>query len=328
MTTSPPMFAPATKYQTKLRAAFDGISGSGKTFSMMMFLRELVGPEGRIAIIDTEHGAARKYSDTFKFDVCELTDYSIDSYRRAMDAAAKYDAVGIDSLSHAWRDVLEKVDQITARSRGGNAFTSGWRDMSPAHNGFVDALLAHPTHLVCTVRRKADYVMETRDGKQIPKKVGMAMEQRNGLEYEFDVVADFDLDSHITISKHRLQSRLEPYKNAFTWKDIPKFAGICKEWLTDGAPAPAPVEPPPPPTPAPVVRPPPVDLQTAIAAFTERIRATKTTQEASRVALELQKQPEAVRVAMRPIYGPHLEQLKAAEKAKTDATPAAGGKAA
>lgn len=311
MTTSPPMFAPATKYQTKLRAAFDGISGSGKTFSMMMFLRELVGPEGRIAIIDTEHGAARKYSDTFKFDVCELTDYSLDSYRRAMDAAAKYDAVGIDSLSHAWRDVLEKVDQITARSRGGNAFTSGWRDMSPQHNNFVDALLAHPTHLVCTVRRKADYVMETRDGKQIPKKVGMAMEQRNGLEYEFDVVADFDLDGHITISKHRLQHRLEPYKNALTWKDVPKFAGICKEWLTDGAPAPEPA-------PKPVEQPKPVTVTQFPAtafnreAFTARIAAAATLAELARIAPDIAKLAEADKAVMRPIYGARQDELKKA----------------
>lgn len=308
MTTSPPMFAPATKYQTKLRAAFDGISGSGKTFSMMMFLRELVGPEGRLAIIDTEHGAARKYSDTFKFDVCELTDYSIDSYRRAMDAAAAYDAVGIDSLSHAWRDVLEKVDQITARSRGGNAFTSGWRDMSPQHNSFVDAILAHPTHLVCTVRRKADYVMETRDGKQIPKKVGMAMVQRDGLEYEFDVVADFDLDGHITISKHRLQDRLEPYKNAFTWKDVPKFAGICKGWLTDGAPAPVaapkPVEQP---KPVAVTQFAPLDRE----ALTKRINEAADLPALARIAPEIAKLAEADKVVMRPVYGARQEALKA-----------------
>jgi len=50
-------FQPATKAQAKLKAALFGPAGSGKTFSA---LRIATGIGGRIAVIDTERGSARK----------------------------------------------------------------------------------------------------------------------------------------------------------------------------------------------------------------------------------------------------------------------------
>ena len=53
--------------------AIMGPSKSGKTYTALEIATELVGPDGKIAFVDTEHGSASKYSGPggFKFDVDE-----------------------------------------------------------------------------------------------------------------------------------------------------------------------------------------------------------------------------------------------------------------
>src|SRR4051794_28517389 len=99
------MFTPATKEQTKARVAIYGPSGGGKTFTA---LRIATGFGGRIAGIDTERKTMKKYSDRFKFDHCDLTDRTIDGYIEAIHFAGKagYDVLVIDSLSHAWKELI------------------------------------------------------------------------------------------------------------------------------------------------------------------------------------------------------------------------------
>lgn len=314
------MFQDATKIQAKLRATLDGVSGSGKTYSSLMLARELVGPDGTIGLIDTEAGSASKYAKKFAFKTVILGDYSIASYDKAIAAAveAKFDALIIDSLSHLWAGkggVLEKVDEITARSKSGNAFVSGWKDMTPQHNAFFERLIAVPMHLICTMRKKSDWVLaDNGRGKIEPKKVGMATVQRDGVEYEFDVVADFDLNGNITISKTRCEELTE-LRDSMSWKDVPKMGQLLKAWLSDGAaqPAPKPVIATPAPkvtsTAVPIAG--PVDIVTAVAGFNARIIATTSMQELSKLALELAKQPEAVRIECRKVYAPHVDKLKA-----------------
>src|SRR5690606_25638978 len=61
---------------------------------------------------------------------------------------------------------------------------------------------------------------------------GLAPIQRDGLEYEFDVVADMDLDNTLIVSK----SRCEALSGAVIAKPGEDVAAILKAWLTDGAP--------------------------------------------------------------------------------------------
>jgi len=70
--TQPFAFRKATKANAKLRLAFIGPAGSGKSYSSLAVARALVGPQGRIAAIDTERGSLSKYANDFQFDVLEL----------------------------------------------------------------------------------------------------------------------------------------------------------------------------------------------------------------------------------------------------------------
>jgi len=201
------MFKRATKSQIKLRLALIGISGGGKSYSALSIASHL----GKsIAVIDTEHGSASKYADLFQFDTCELTSFHPQNYIDAINAASgNYDVLIVDSLSHAWMGkdgALEQVDRIAKRSPSSNTFAA-WRDVTPLHNQLIEAMLLCQCHLIVTMRSKTEYVMEEYEDKgrkkTRPTKVGLAPIQRDGLEYEFDVVGDMDRDNNLIVTKSR-----------------------------------------------------------------------------------------------------------------------------
>lgn len=231
-------FKRATKKQSKLRAALVGPSGSGKTYSALRIARGIVGDAGRIAVIDTERGSASKYSDVAEFDVLELDSYSVENFIGAIAAAqsAGYDLTIIDSLSHAWAGkdgLLEFVDNEARRSKSGNSFAA-WRNATPKHNALIDAMLNARTHIIVTMRSKTEYVLEEDSrGKKTPRKVGMQPVQRDGLEYEFDIVGDLDHEHVLVVSKSRCLS----IADAVVAKPDEAFGATLAAWLSDGVPA-------------------------------------------------------------------------------------------
>lgn len=229
-------FQRAQKSQAKLRMALIGPSGSGKTFTALAVATRL---GERVAVIDTEHGSASKYADQFGFDVLNLGSFAPMNYVAAIQAAvaAGYDVVVIDSLSHAWSGkdgALEQVDKRAAASRAGNSYTA-WRDVTPMHNALIDAIVGCKAHVIATMRSKTEYVLQEDDrGKKVPRKVGMAPIQRDGMEYEFDVVGDMDYDNRLVVTKSRCPA-LTGHNEV---KPGEQLAATLKSWLEDGVPVP------------------------------------------------------------------------------------------
>lgn len=216
------LFVKATRKKARLRLLVAGPSGSGKTTWALATATAVAGgkvtqsgpryitdiPDGRVAVIDTEKGSASLYADQFNFDVMEFgAPYSPARLREAIEsaAAAGYEAVIVDGLTPFWNGpggVLEIVDAEAAKAR--NNTYAGWKAGTPAQNLLVQSLLDVPIHVIATVRSKQDYVLETdARGKQAPKKVGMAPVQRDGLEYEFTVAVEVDLDHAAVATKTR-----------------------------------------------------------------------------------------------------------------------------
>lgn len=232
----PVIFTKATKEQARLRMALIGPSGSGKTYTALRIASALKNG-GRVALIDTERGSASKYADLFDFDTLSLAEFSPERYIEAIAAAqaAKFDVLIIDSLSHAWSSkggILEFVDQATARSNSHNAYSEGWRKATPLHNRLVDSIIQADLHVIVTMRTKTEYVMEKdeRTGKAAPRKIGLAPIQRDGLEYEFDVVGDINTDHVLVISKTRCPA-LTDQVFPLAGEDV---AAVLKTWLGNG----------------------------------------------------------------------------------------------
>jgi energy-coupling factor transporter ATP-binding protein EcfA2 len=237
------MFKKAEKTQRKARVAFDGPTGSGKTYSALILATELAKHEGgRVAVIDTENSSASLYSDLFDFDVCELVEFSPENYHAAIAAAeeAGYKVIVIDSFSHAWEGsggILDTNTKIAKQKYHGNTF-SAWGDTTPMQRELIDAITGCKAHIIVTMRSKMDYAMEENmvDGrkKTTVTKIGLAPIQRQGVEYEFDVIVDMDVAHTALLSKSRCHVIADKTVN----KPNARFWVPFIEWLTNGAPAP------------------------------------------------------------------------------------------
>ena len=235
-------FKKAVKEDAKLRMAITGPSGSGKTYSALSIASALANGKP-VAVVDTEHGSASKYSDIFSFDTIDMhAPFHPDKYIDAIAAAAKegYSVVILDSLTHAWSGeggLLDVVKTIEMRMKNPNSFAA-WKDATPIQNRLIEAIVSGNLHIICTMRSKTDYVMQTgSNGKITPQKVGMAPIQRDGFEYEFDVVLDMDNDNNAIVSKSRCPE--------LSGKVIPKpgkqVANILTTWLHGVPVAPKPL---------------------------------------------------------------------------------------
>ena len=233
-------FRKATKAQAKLRAAVFGPSGGGKTFSTLRMSKGMAGPNGTVAVIDTERGSASKYSDRFDFDVLDLKDHSVSSYVDAIKSAHGYDVLVIDSLSHGWQSLLEEVEKLAKAKYRGNTW-SAWSEGTPLQKKLVNAILDFPGHVLATIRSKTEWTtVEDGRGKKVPQRIGMAPEQGKGIEYEFDLLLEISTE-HIA---NVIKDRTGRFQDRLIDKPDEDFGRQLALWLADGAPVE--VSPPPP----------------------------------------------------------------------------------
>ena len=228
-------FERATKDQAKARVALAGPSGSGKTWTALT----IAGALGdKVAVIDTERGSASKYASNFSFDRLNMHRYDPRDLAKALASAAQggYDVVIVDSLSKFWSGqggMLEQVDAAAKRGYGGNSF-GGWKEARPMESAMIEALLGYPGHVIVTMRTKTAYeIIEDDRGRKVPTKLGLKPEQREGIEYEFDIVGDMDLQNALTVSKSRcpaLSGRVIQRPDSSLGEEI-------LAWLSDGKPA-------------------------------------------------------------------------------------------
>jgi DNA polymerase III delta prime subunit len=232
-------FQKAIKTESKLLMAISGPSGAGKTYTALAFATELAGANGRIAVIDTEHGSASKYADLYSFDTMSMQPpYHPTRFAKGVQAAhdAGYDVLVIDSLTHAWAGTggaLELVDEASKRFKG-NSYMA-WGDVTPIYRGMIDTIVSADLHVIVTMRSKTEYVLETNErGKTVPKKVGMAPISRDGVEYEFDVWMEMDIDNNGIVQKTRCP---ELTARVFA-KPGAEVVDILKSWLGGEKPLP------------------------------------------------------------------------------------------
>lgn len=233
-------FTKAIKTKSKLRLAIFGPSGGGKTFSALRIAKGMASPE-KIALIDTEHGSAAKYSDRFTFDTDELSNPSIDNLIRKLEEAASagYEVVIIDSLSHAWQELLDEMDRLAKAKCSGNSFAA-WRDGTPKQRRLITAILDYPGHIIATMRVKTEWIIEQNDrGKATPRRKGLSPEQGKGIEYEFDMLMEIG-EEHIA---NIIKDRTGKYQDAIIEKPGEAFGKDLIAWLTDGIEPAKPKEP-------------------------------------------------------------------------------------
>jgi len=196
-------FKKAERKKAKLRLALAGPAGSGKTYGALLVA---FGLGGRVAMIDTENHSGELYSHLGDYDVAVIDPPFVpEKYTEAIREAESlgYDTIIIDSLSHAWAGQGGLLD-IHGRiaDKGGNSWTA-WRQVTPRHFELVEAMLQSKCHIIATMRSKMDYMQTEENGKKVIKKVGMNPVQRDGMEYEFTIFMDVDINHLAQATKDR-----------------------------------------------------------------------------------------------------------------------------
>jgi hypothetical protein len=232
--TTPPekyQFDKAVRTQRRARIALDGPPGSGTLFTALS-LATAIGD--KVAAIDTQRGRMSVYADTFPFDMCPpLSYFSPETLITALAHGADqgYDTVVISTLTQFWTGpggVREQVSFAAKRGAG-----SGWNEVRPLERRMLDALMGYPGHVIVTVRDKLDYVSEPdENGNQRRRVVALGPNWRDGLDYEFDIVATMHHPHTLVVTKAPtadLAGAVEPEPGA-------AFAARIKAYLDEGAP--------------------------------------------------------------------------------------------
>lgn len=194
------MLQTAQRKRAKIKMALQGPSGSGKTMSALLIAYGLVGDWNKIAVVDSENFSASLYDHLGCYQTLALKlPFTPEQFIEAIEVCEKagIECIVLDSITHAWENLLDYHSSLQ-----GNSFTN-WGKITPRHNDFVQKILQSPCHIISTIRTKQDYVLNEKNGKIIPEKVGLKSVQRDGLEYEFTLVFDLDMKNHATASKDR-----------------------------------------------------------------------------------------------------------------------------
>ena len=231
-------FQKAKREQVWLKVLLSGASGCGKSYSALRLAKGIADECGSaIAYIGTEGSRNKYYADKFDYDLLELEDpFESEKYIEAVDAAvdAGYKVLIIDSLTHEWKWLNDTHDKMP-----GNSFTN-WGKLKPRHRKMMDKILTSPIHIIATARGKDDWVLEDKNGKQVPKKVGMGQQQDKDISYEYTVSLMIAQDTHIASADKDNTELFDGRYEVLTEKDGKRLY----EWANKGdAPAPKPEKP-------------------------------------------------------------------------------------
>lgn len=240
-------FKKATKKEVKLTMGISGPAGAGKTLSALRIARGLVGPTGKIALIDTEGAKANAYADTIEngYDIAQFqSPFELDKLEDTLDEAieAGYQVVVIDSLSHFYAGeggILQQVEDESVRN-GGNGMKA-WAYVTPKVDRFLEKLKAMPIHVIVTLRSKTTYEISRNDkGKVSVQKLGLApIWKGDSIDFEMDHMLKMTTDHRAIVDKTRLIGLTDKIFD----KPDEKLGKQIKEYLSGGIVSPIEPEP-------------------------------------------------------------------------------------
>ncbi len=225
----------AVRKGQKARIALASPSGGGKTWTALELASVLAAEDGRVLVIDTERGEASLYADDFAFDTIEWQPpfSPVELAQVVREVHSDFAVVVVDSLSHFWKGPGGTLSIVDDHAPKGNSYV-GWKVGTEAQDEMVAALTSAECHVIATMRSRTAYVLETDErGKQVPRKVGMAPQQRDDLEYEFTVTGELDKEHNLRVDKSRCSALAD---RVFSAGHAQEMASVLLDWLESAEP--------------------------------------------------------------------------------------------
>lgn len=172
--------APAEREAAPVTACIVGQSGTGKTYSALLFARGMVGKDGKIVVIDTEGKRALIYADDPQIGGFSHVDfkppYSSRRFQECINSQvqAGFDAIIIDSASHeheAEGGMLDFADheeyRINQAPNPQRVSQRKWIKPKAEHNRYMRAVLSSPAHIIFCCREKKIVDVNAKPPKEI-----------------------------------------------------------------------------------------------------------------------------------------------------------------
>jgi hypothetical protein len=172
------IFKRAVRENVPLLIGLVGGTGAGKTFTAMRLASGM--SDGKpFAVIDTENGRARHYSDEFVFDCGDLhAPFKPTNYLDAIKAAdvAGYPVIVVDSASHMWSGdggVLDWQEAELDRMAGDDwkkreaVKMAAWIKPKLNQKSFTNGLLQIRAHVIMCFRAEMKIEMVKENGKTV-----------------------------------------------------------------------------------------------------------------------------------------------------------------
>ena len=229
------VFQKATRQSKSLKIALAGISGAGKTLTALYLAQGMCPAGKRIALVDTENKSASLYSNIVDFDTVTLDDHNPQNFINLIDNAIanNFGVLILDSSTHAYdgnNGLLQLVAKEELRTR--NKWTA-WARPSELWTQFVRKIISANIHIIVTMRSKTKYAQTEKDAnnKSTVIKLGLEPIMKSEFEYEFDVFAELDRETHqIIVNK----TRIPILDNSVLPPATPELGMQIVTWLNDG----------------------------------------------------------------------------------------------
>lgn len=234
-------YTTATRKGTFVLIGLTAHSGAGKTHSALLLARGLVGPKGKIAVLDTENGRASHKSHLTPFKTDELcapfTPARYDKKVREASAAG-FDCLIIDSMSHEWEGEGGVCEMADNEKYADGRFKQGlakWLRPKSEHKKLMNTILQSRMHIIMCMRGKEKMVqIKDNRGKEIIVSEGVVPIQEGRLIYEMTISLIMDEKTKIPEVRKCDDKSLSAFINGrlITEETGTKIA----EWIGGGKP--------------------------------------------------------------------------------------------
>ena len=190
-------FAPATRQGVKPLIGLSGESNSGKTFSALVLARGIAGPNGKVALIDTESGRGSLYADQVPggYLRADLSPpFTPGNYVAALDDAEALgaDVIVVDSFSHEWEGEGGVVDLAgDNEARSGKSGLHNWKKPKIEHKQLVLRLQRSKAVVIVCLRSMYKSRQVKNNGKtEIVKDPFLTPIQSDGFVFEMTIICE------------------------------------------------------------------------------------------------------------------------------------------
>lgn len=193
-------FNKAVRKASPMLIGVSGVSGSGKTYTAILLAAGIVGPNGRVGMLDTENGRGVMYADDAGimaalpngYDIVQLdAPFSPSRYVEVIEAAEKagINALVIDSTSHEWEGIGGCGDIAEKNKLRG---MPNWAMAKREHKRFMNHCLSSSMHIIFCLRAREMTKILKVDGKDtfVPQGVCAICEKNT----TFELLLHFEID--------------------------------------------------------------------------------------------------------------------------------------